>query len=622
MKTTNMKALLLTGAAALSTVMATAQFNPLQHTDRYHVEVDIRDMSDDELSITVVPPVMNEDTVVYAMPKIIPGTYSISDFGQFLRNVQAFDSRGKELEVEQLDDNRWAIYNGKALYKITYDAVDTEEEYDAHIFLPGGTAIKEDGVMLNLYGFVGFMDGFGKMTYELEVRKSGGLLPTSTLDIISEGEDRDVFEAQDYFQLHDCPVLYSALPNASVMVAGAEVTVGVYSPSGNLSAEELLETVKPIFTATESYLGGELPTDRYAVLIWARSMEDMSRDGSAGALEHFTSTTLVMPDSKNYYEMVRHVTAHEFFHIITPLNIHSEQIHDYDFMNPQMSAHLWFYEGVTEYNSLISQVRGGIMSEADFLDEMKSKMRGADQFNEHIPMTVRSQHALDLFADQYYDVYQKGALIGMALDMFLRQETDGEMGLVDLQIKLKNIYGPDTFFVDNDFFDIISENTPEGTEEFLYEYIAGTRSLPLEELFDAVGYSYVESKPEYYLATPDWNLTFLKSRSKYYIVSNFNADDEFTGAFGLQKGDRLKRWNGDKVKGGELNEVLTEWKEEAVLGDVVEIEVIRTNESGDEETITLTSEVTAQEDEHRHILKEKANPSEAEIQLRKAWLNL
>lgn len=627
---------MIRGIAALVAVFSSsilqAQFLPVQYADKYSVEIDISDRSDDLLSVTVVPPVINEDTVVYAMPKIVPGTYKIYNFGQFVKDFKAFDSRGKELSVTRLDENRWAIANGKSLYKITYNADDTEGDSKANVFLPGGTAVESDGVLLNAFGYVGFMQGHEHLPYTYEVAHGDDVVATTALDIVSESAKRDVFYAKDYFELHDRPVMYAADDRASTMVAGAEVTVGVYSPAGNLSAQELLDGISPVFEAAAEYLGGSLPTDRYVVLIWGRTLEQVMSDGMAGALEHFTSTTLVMPDATDQtFQMfgedsritfVRHIVAHEFFHIITPLNIHSQHIHNYDFINPQMSAHLWFYEGITEYNSLISQVRGGIMSESDFMEEMVEKLHFADNFNEHIPMTVRSEHALDIFEDQYMDVYMKGALIGMALDMHMREATNGEQGLVDLLITLKNEYGPDTFFVDDHFFDIIVDHTPEGTEEFLYEHIAGTAPLPLEGLFDKMGYEYNAEVEDFGISEPSWSTSYMSSRSKYYIINGVDQDDEFTSGFGLRKGDQLVRWNGEKVKGGELSEVLEEWKEDACIGNTVTIEVIRTNAEGDEEKLELSSVVTMNVEEDKHILNIKENPSAEELELKNSWLNL
>src|SRR5690606_4014229 len=63
------------------------------------------------LSVLVFPPENQMDTLIYAMPKIIPGTYSISDFGLLLSDFKALSSKGKELPVQQLDENRWSISN-------------------------------------------------------------------------------------------------------------------------------------------------------------------------------------------------------------------------------------------------------------------------------------------------------------------------------------------------------------------------------------------------------------------------------------------------------------------------------------------------------------------------------
>lgn len=620
--------------AVTSSLSAMAQdFAPVQRADRYQVEVNIVGRLDSKIDVTVVPPIMNTDEVVYAMPKIVPGTYDISDFGQFVRGFKAFDSRGNELETKRLDENRWSISNGKALYKITYEATETDGDMKAGIFLPGGTAIAEGGVLMNNFGFVGFMDGMDDLQYHYEVVHDENLVATTALDIESTSSDRDVFYAQDYFELHDRPILYAADNSASTMVAGAEVTIGVYSPEGTLDANVLLEGLKPVFDAASNYLGGTLPTDRYVVLVWGLTREETFKASGVGALEHFTSTTVTMPDmdDRTYamfqsgpnpkMQFLRGIVAHEFFHIVTPLNIHSEQIHDYDFINPQMSKHLWFYEGLTEYNSMISQVRGGVITEEHFMSEMVEKMHGADNFNEHIPMTVRSKHALDIFADQYHDVYQKGALIGMALDMYIRRETNGNEGLVDLMIKLKDMYGPDTFFVDDQFFDIIAANAPEGTEEFLYEYIAGTAPLPFEELFPAMGYSYDEEKLKYVVDMPSWGATYMSSRGKYYFITSIDSESEFTRGFGLQKGDQLIRWNGEKVKGGELQSVLDEWYETACVGSEVTIEVIRTDANGDEDEIELTSITTFATESERHILDKADGATPEQLALKAAWLN-
>ena len=66
-------------------------------------------------------------------------------------------------------------------------------------------------------------------------------------------------------------------------------------------------------------------------------------------------------------QQLRDFAAHEFFHIVTPLNIHSEQIQPFNFTNPEMSRHLWLYEGMTEYFAGNAQVKAGLITIDEYI---------------------------------------------------------------------------------------------------------------------------------------------------------------------------------------------------------------------------------------------------------------
>ncbi len=61
--------------------------------------------------------------------------------------------------------------------------------------------------------------------------------------------------------------------------------------------------------------------------------------------------------------------AHEFLHILTPLNLHSEIIQPFNFEVPTSSEHIWLYEGVTEWASDIMQMRGGLIGTDEYLKQ-------------------------------------------------------------------------------------------------------------------------------------------------------------------------------------------------------------------------------------------------------------
>ena len=136
-----------------------------------------------------------------------------------------------------------------------------------------------------------------------------------------------------------------------------------------------------------------------------------------------------------------------------------------------MSKHLWLYEGVTEYTSVLVQVRQGLMSFGEFISELESKLRSADNYDAYLPMTVMSEHVLDLFNEEYNSVYDKGAMIAMCLDLQLRVESQGQHGLLDMMNDLGQHFGPDTFFVDDALFGYLSERWESGLDEFFARYV-------------------------------------------------------------------------------------------------------------------------------------------------------
>src|SRR5690606_25776361 len=171
-----------------------------------------------------------------------------------------------------------------------------------------------------------------------------------------------------------------------------------------------------------------------------------------------------------------------------PLSIHSEQIADYDFMNPQMSAHLWLYEGCTEYAAHHVQVKEGLMPMKEFLTVMRNKIISASGYDTGIAFTELSKKALAEHQSQYGNVYLKGALIGMALDLKLRKLSDGAYGIQELMSDLSKAYGSDKPFVDSELFAEIGRVSgyPE-TTEFLVRYVGNPEPLPFEELLGYAG---------------------------------------------------------------------------------------------------------------------------------------
>ena len=175
-----------------------------------------------------------------------------------------------------------------------------------------------------------------------------------------------------------------------------------------------------------------------------------------GALEHSYSSLYVLPYTAEELPQVRRTIAHEFMHILTPLHLHSEIIHSYNFAVPTSSEHIWLYEGVTEWFSDIMQWPSGLMTIDEYLDEASLKLRINDEFNPDISL---SEMSLEVYDDnvinEFYNFYCRGAVTAALLDIRLLELSDGTMGLRELFLELLNEYGKNKPFPEEGFLKLL-----------------------------------------------------------------------------------------------------------------------------------------------------------------------
>jgi predicted metalloprotease with PDZ domain len=442
----------------------------------YRYTVDLTKVVNDRIRVELLAPAQTSNEVTFYLPKIVPGTYAIADYGRYVTELTAVDKKGKALPVEKLEDNAWKIKDALRLHKISYwidDSWDTVVK-GPEIFWPAGTNIEEHkNFVLNTSGFFGYFDGEKEFPFEFNVIRdkelygSTGLIPAQTgvpgnkikLEKGKKLKDKlvDVYKTTDYDELIDSPLMYSKADTAIIKVANAEVLIGSYSPNGKVTAKQIASSIKEVLMAQKEYLGGSLPVDKYAFIFYFTDKPVTSY----GALEHSYSSLYYMPEMtiEQMNQQLRDFAAHEFFHIVTPLTVHSKEIDDFDFNAPKMSQHLWMYEGVTEYFAGNVQVQYGLITPEQYVGMLQEKMITSDQFKNDVPFTDISKYTLDTYHDQYYNVYQKGALIGLCLDIKLRGLSDGKYGLRNLMIDLSKKYGKNQAFNDDELFDVITKMT-------------------------------------------------------------------------------------------------------------------------------------------------------------------
>ena len=592
--------------------------------------LDLTAVVDDKVPVTINPGRFTTETATYRLPRVVQGTYSVSDFGKYVDDFKALDYDGKELAVTKVDTNTWTIADATKLDKLQYYVNDTFDiESSGGIggenpFSPAGTNIEEDNYVLNLHGFIGYFDSLKNNQYALDVTAPAGFVRTSALEdkgMKPSADGKSItssYFAQRYFDITDNPMMYGKLDVEEFMVGDIKIVLSVYSPNKVHTAASQKETVYKMMQAQKDYLGDVNTTPRYDVYLYLSDGSDTAPKGM-GALEHHTSTVVVLPESSSKEGLaasIVDVVAHEFFHIVTPLSVHSEDVHYFDYNKPTFSKHLWMYEGVTEYFAQHFQVYEGLVTDQEFYNTIMQKIATSKNLDDAMSFTIMSENILEeAYAPQYYNVYMKGALIGMCIDILMRKESNGNRSLLSLMKELSAKYGKEKPFVDDNLIAEITVMTYPSVGEFLKTHVEGDVPINYNDFFTMVGLTMGETEvPTNYIFAGGQNIIFDADQEKGNIFfSPMALKNSFWASQGIQAGDVIKKVNGAELALANANQVITGmfgWEE----GQEITMDLER---NGEPVAIKATlTKATAMSES----LVEDPNATDAQKALRAAWL--
>lgn len=447
-------------------------------------EVDLLNRADDRFKVTLMVDGLKPENAVYQFASTAPGTYQVMDIGRFVHDFKAFDKKGKELPTEQVSTNQWKIQNPEQVRRIQYQIAetwDTPVKKDV-IYRMCGTSIEQDHALINGQGVFGFPQGMQASPIAVKINYPADWKAGSALEKNKDG----YYLADSYDRIVDSPILLGRLTRAETSVGGATVEVYTYSKTDQVNSEQLLNSMQSMLQAAGTFLG-KLPVKRYTFLYHFE-------DESWGAWEHSYSSEYIFkeaPFSPSLAQTVTSIAAHEFFHVVTPLNIHSEIIQQFNFVTPTPSAHLWLYEGVTEWANGAMRLRGGLTDLPTYCNELSQKVKIDQQLDTtysllKLAMTCYTPEG----QRQYGNIYNRGALVAGLLDIRLLELSGGKRGLREVINELTTTYGPNRPFPENQFFDIFTQKTYPEIGDFFNRYIKNAEHLPLEEYFGKIGILY------------------------------------------------------------------------------------------------------------------------------------
>ena len=449
--------------------------------------IDLNDRADDSFKVTAWVGGLTEANAIYQFAATAPGTYQVMDIGRYVRRFEAFDAAGRPVPVERVSVNQWKLSDPARVRTLRYAVAETwDTPVDQHpVYLMCGTSIERDHVLINPHAVIGYPSGMQARPIRLRLA-----YPASWKLGTALVRDRSgAYLAEDFDQLVDSPILLGRLTEARTRVTGVPVEIYTYSHTGKIRSSQLLGAMDDMLQAAGRFLG-KLPVDRYTFLYHFD-------ERPAGAWEHSVSSEYVLMESEftdSVGRYVKDIAAHEFFHIVTPLNIHSEIIEHFNFVTPVPSQHLWLYEGTTEWAAHAMQLRAGLKTPDQYLDKVIEKMR-IDRARYDSTWSLR-ELALTSYSDsgqaQYGNIYMRGALTAGLLDIRLLELSGGRQGLQDLILELAHRFGKRRAFPESTFVDTLAAMTAPEIRDFFSRYVWDSQRLPIAEYYGKLGIRLIE----------------------------------------------------------------------------------------------------------------------------------
>lgn len=452
---------------------------------------------------------LQHESVDLQFPAWTPGSYKIREFA---RNISDFEAEipsesgdWQSIDYERLDKDTFRVHCGPQrevmvgfeVYAFEF-SVRTPHADDTHAFFQP----------TNLLPYVvGHTDAPCTMAISLsrELTAAGWEifcpLPLLTSresaqveDLVVEGSKRKVFVAPNYDVLADSPVEMGPHQTRTFAVDGKRHEIVCYSWIGNYDLDLWQRDFETIVRQAKRTFG-DLPYDNYMFIIHAIP-------GARGGLEHLNSQVSAWPamefGERKKYEDFLSLISHEYFHTWNVKRIRPEILGPFDYSREQYTPSLWIMEGLTVYYEWLQLVRAGVVTRERYFAALSEELNRADNRPGNGIMTLEESSYLawtklyladENFLNTGISYYLKGGLVGLLLDLRLRELSGHQVSLDDVMRSMYADYGwPKPGFPEGIFEERCMKLVPDkGWQRWFDHHLRSTEELDFTAALASVG---------------------------------------------------------------------------------------------------------------------------------------
>jgi len=395
-----------------------------------------------EVSLADLP----ADPLQLHMSRASPGRYAVHEFAKNVFDVQVTDSAGASLAVTHTAPSQWVVATHPSTVHLSYRVFGDRTD---------GTYLSIDSAHAHINMPAALMWARGLETRPVNVRfepPAGSNWRVATQ--LFPGTDPQTFTAPNLQYLMDSPSELSsfALRTFTVSDGSRQPTfrVAVHHDGDDAELDGFARDVEKIVREERGVYGEFAPYDGGIYTFIADYLPWASGDG----MEHRNSTILTSTSSIRINRAgLLSTVSHEFFHSWNVERIRPKSLEPFNFDDANMSGELWLAEGFTNYYGPLVLRRAGLTQLSEFAATIASainevtfspgrQVHTAEEMSQMAPF-VDAATSIDRtnFDNTFISYYTWGESIALALDLTLRQRTDGRITLDDFMRAMWQQFG-------------------------------------------------------------------------------------------------------------------------------------------------------------------------------------
>ena len=491
----------------------------LNHPERhiFHVSMEIPDVSGE---VTVQMPAWN-------------ALYQIRDFSAHVREVQAF-AGSNPAGLEKLDKQTWRI-TGNGTITVRYSTYWDEPG-------PFATQLNSEHAFINPAMILLYVPTRRGEQVKLDLNEipDAWSVTAALADESTDGAHVIEFSARSYDATADAPIEASKFELFELPGMNPPVSVVVHGDKWH--KKEMQEELRRICSYELKLMEGA-PYQHYTFIVHLGD----AAGGAGGGMEHANSTAISLRSE----EQLPNTAAHEFFHLWNVKRIRPATLDPLDFNQEQYTRALWFAEGVTSTYAAYTLVRSQLWSKDQFYFDLSQQITEIESRPANRWQSAE-ESSLDAWLEKYplynrpqesVSYYAKGQVLGVLLDVLIRDHTNDEKSLDDVLRAMNNDFAKQNKpYRDSLDIRLTAERVAGGSfEDFFDKYVSHAAPLPYSQVLPLAGLDLRTAQRKHPV------LGLFTERDAAGQVIARDVDPESSAAQGgLRSGDVILSWNGSE----------------------------------------------------------------------------